>query len=93
MSAHRSPAFLSALSCARDLSLADVPDPEREKRCAAIGAEIPNQLQAVSEAIDALGDALNDHATQSPETKEIVRNARAGLANVLDLARVLRGGR
>jgi hypothetical protein len=61
------------------------------ERAEIIGAEIPNQLQPVVGAIDHLENLLNDHATQSPETREALRDARAGLANVLELAKRLRG--
>lgn len=92
MSPRHSPAFRNAMTQAEALF-------DREEDGAEmIGAEIPNQLQAVSDAIDHLEMLLEqiEGRTDRPTPDDVVeihKNAKRGLANVLELARALRGGK
>lgn len=60
-------------------------------RAERVGAEIPNQLQAVSDAIDTLEIAEGPEI--GAEMQALIRDARTGLANVLALAKNMRGSR
>lgn len=63
-----------------------------------VGAELANQLQAVSDAVarlDALVESI-EGVTERPapaEDAEILRDAHQCLENVLKIAKQLRGGR